>query len=105
MNIQELANKAAEVINHAGKSGFPGQDTLQLVMPHRKKWAETRYLAGRNSPKGTYLDYCKDGEIINFDAIDMLAWCVANGATGTAVIDGKQVNLADLLPTTAPDSN
>jgi hypothetical protein len=91
MDIQELANKAAEQINYASKVPIGNQAVLQLVMPHRKKWAGTRYLAGRNSPKGTYLDYCDEGEIINFEALDILAWCVAKGAKGTVVLNGVVV--------------
>jgi hypothetical protein len=87
MDIQELANKAAERINHRQTIKVPGDAGIQLVMPHRNYHADTRYLAGKNSPKGNYLSHCKEGEIITFNAIDVLAWCVAKGATVNIVVE------------------
>lgn len=87
MNIQELAESAARVINAGGEN-------MMLVMPHRKRVYDTRYLAGRKSPLGQYVSYVKDGELIRFEAVDVLAFAVAHGAKVDVVLpDGVVIRL------------
>lgn len=73
MDIQQLAQVAANRVNSGGK-------ILQLVMPYSKRTHRYRYLAGRKSPRGRVLGDGNTGEIVNFDALDVFAWCAANGA-------------------------
>ena len=55
---------------------------IQFIMPGLKPAHQLgRYLAGRNSPLGEIIDDCinaKDGQIVSFDAVEVLAWIVAN---------------------------
>lgn len=51
-----------------------------LQMPGRWGEANYRHLAGTNSPKGEVVQENKDGIIVRFDPVDVLAFCVANGA-------------------------
>ena len=75
MNVQELADMAGKTINK-------GEKTVQLVLPPRSKQTKKRYLYGKvaHSPQGTVVGFDKDGEIVDFNAIDLLAFCVLNGA-------------------------
>lgn len=91
MDLQELANLAAKKVNE-------GRAFMQLVLPQRLKQHEHYYLAGRNSPKGRSSGPIKGGEFVNFDPVDVLAWCVAKGADVIVVMpDGSSTNASDLL--------
>ena len=93
MDIQELANLAATRINNKNK-------ILQLVLPPKKHENRYRFMAGPKSPRGEILGPAAncDGTIVNFSPIDVLAYCIANGAEGTAVMsDGYTVDLKEML--------
>lgn len=99
MELQKLANMAAEKINKE-------LTFMLLVLPQRKQQQKHYYLAGRNSPKGESLGPIKGGEMVNFDPVDVLAWCVAKGAELMVVMpDGSTVSASDLLETIRSEKN
>lgn len=74
MDIQKLGELAGKRINN-------GNDILQLLVPLKPN-KRYYYLAGKKSPRGDILGLSNDGKglVVNFDAIDVLAFCVVNGA-------------------------
>lgn len=106
--VQTLAESAAQAINRVS-SGLPvplsGNPRLQLVKEFSRNTQipqKTR-LAGKGSPMGTVQGYCRsEGKVslyfVVFDAIDILAWAVANGASATIVMqDGSTIEARDLI--------
>ena len=91
MKLQELANTATDRIN-------ANCEIIQLVMPQRKREYKHYYMAGKKSPKGERISFCRDGEIVNFNAIDVLAYCVAHGAEMNALVKetGETIDLSKL---------
>jgi len=68
MSPQELITLCAEAVNN-------GRETISLVMPD-----ERTHLDGDNSPEGELLCVNSKGEyVVAFEAIDVLAFCVARG--------------------------
>lgn len=79
MTFRELANECAKAINQPANASLSGPATISLVMPSRKNGdSRKRYLAGRRSPLGDVVEEITDGEVVLFDAIDVLAWLKAN---------------------------
>lgn len=72
MDIVLLAKKAMEVIND------PVSSNLFFNMPGKWGKSNHRHLAGPNSPKGEIVQSFVDTVVVRFDAVDVLAWCVAN---------------------------
>jgi len=72
MNIQTLAESAGKRIND-------GLEDIVLVLPWSKS-KRHRYLAGSKSSKGEIVGGSIEGHVVAFNAIDVLAFCVANGA-------------------------
>lgn len=90
MKIQELAEAAGKAVE--------GGYQVQLIMPQRRQEYEHYYLAGRKSPKGRRINYTAKGEIVNFDAVDVLAWCIVQGARVNIVLpDGSKKTSDELL--------
>lgn len=103
MTIQELADAAIKALSYESPVPLPGPAMVQLVMPAGKhESSRTRLVKGQKSPWGRVLCYngVENGKHtmrVNFDALDVLAWAVANGAKVTAVLpDGRQIDLAEL---------
>lgn len=106
--VQALAESAARVINRVSSGipvPIPGNPRLQLVKEFARNGnipQKTR-LAGKGSPMGTVQGYCRsEGKVslyfVVFDAIDILAWAVANGASATIVTqDGSTIEARDLI--------
>lgn len=76
MTIQELAEKCCDVINQGGS-------VVQLVLPQRRQEYEHYYLAGEKSPKGRRIGFIAGGELVDFEASDVLAFCIVLGAQVT----------------------
>lgn len=106
--VQTLAESAARAINRVS-SGIPvpltGNPRLQLLKefsPNVSIPQKTR-LSGKGSPMGTVQGYCRSEGKANlyfvvFDAIDVLAWAVANGASASIVMqDGSIIEARDLI--------
>lgn len=74
ISIPQLAIEAVKAINQPVSS-----KSLFLKMPGKWGRNDYRYLSGRKSPKGKIIQSFVGGVIVHFDAIDILAWCVANG--------------------------
>ncbi len=97
--VQALAESSAQAINRVS-SGIPvpltGNPRLQLLKefsPNVSIPQKTR-LSGKGSPMGTVQGYCRsegkrDWYFVVFDAIDVLAWAVANGASVTIVMQDE----------------
>lgn len=91
MTIQELAEKCCDVINKGGA-------IVQLVLPQRRQEYEHYYLAGKKSPKGTRRGCVAGGELVNFEASDVLAFCIVHGAQVTVTSpEGKSITSEELL--------
>lgn len=72
MDIHELAAKCGEQINR-------GSRDILLELP-RTPAKRHRYMCGKNSPKGEIVADTRHGRtLVAFNAIDVLAWCCANG--------------------------
>ena len=72
MDIVALAQEAIKVVNH------PVSSNLFLQLPGKWGKSNHRYLAGENSPKGQIVQAFVGKVVVCFDAVDVLAWCVAN---------------------------
>lgn len=51
---------------------------IQLVVPGIGKGV-TRYLAGRQSPRGEIIAEVEDGQLVVYKSLDLLAWMTAHG--------------------------
>lgn len=82
MDLNELAKAAIEKINYKSPIQIDRDPVLKLIVPMKgSKQPESTFLAGRKSPKGKVLGFHSKGLlVVNFNAIDVLAWCVAHGA-------------------------
>lgn len=71
MDIFSLTKEAVRVINH------PVSKYLVLTMPG--KWGKSGFhnLAGPNSPQGEIVAAEDESIIVYFEAVDVLAWCIA----------------------------
>lgn len=81
MTVDQLATLALESLSHKSPVAIQHDPVVQILMPRRMHYARTRYLSGRNSPLGQLLTDNGEGEIVNFDAMEILLFCVANGTT------------------------
>ena len=75
MTLEELAREAIATLNDS-----PIPDP-KLVLKWPGKWGSSnkRRLAGPNSPQGVIVREEKDGIVVLFEAIDVLAYCVSKG--------------------------
>lgn len=48
-------------------------------MPGKWRMSNNKYLAGPKSPLGRIVQESVDGVTVIFEALDILAWCVAQG--------------------------
>ncbi len=76
MDINDLAQSAISAINNTPHGFSPG---ITLNMPGEWGKRDTRRLAGVKSPLGTIVQSFAGSITVQFDAIDILAYCVANG--------------------------
>jgi len=79
MDIVALAQEAIKVVNH------PVSNSLFLQLPGKWGKSDYRHLAGANSPKGEIVQASVGTVVVCFDAVDVLAWCVANSGGKIAV--------------------
>ena len=79
MNIIKLADLAITAINQKSQygTGKPGI-TLQMRPPQKQERPTRRLVPGGKCPVGTVLARMDDYDVVTFDAVDVLAWCIAN---------------------------
>lgn len=59
---------------------------ISLVLKgERPAHQTTRHLVGRNSPKGEIVADVEDGQLVSFQALDLLAWMTANKFVATSL--------------------
>ena len=84
MNIFELALEAQSVINH------PVSSSMFLKMPGKWGKSDYRYLNGQKSPKGKIVQAFVGEVMVCFDAVDILAYCVANSDGQIKVAENQE---------------
>jgi hypothetical protein len=74
-NIRSIFDRCIQCLQHPLARGH-----LSLVIPGMKPASQqSRYLVGRNSPKGEIVaDGDGNTQIVSFKALDILAWMTAN---------------------------
>lgn len=86
MNIQELAESAAEIINRSPI------DNPNMILELSGKWGDSDSMrlvppsVADLSPIGSIIKENEGTVLVAFDARDIFAFCVANGARGTIFI-------------------
>lgn len=86
--VQTLANNLANKISRhyemfGAKASKP---TFTTTMKAKRPAGNTRHFAGKNSPVGTIVQTGQTHDTVMFDAMDLLAWCAANGAQVDIVV-------------------
>lgn len=78
LTIQKIADAAGDSINQTPAGITP---SVGFVFPGAK-WTKSgkHKIGGENSPQGDIVNEDEYGIYVIFDAIDVLAWAVANGA-------------------------
>lgn len=91
-NLIAIYHRAVDAIEQKKSSAVPGPARIVLVLPGMSKpSAATRFLAGRNSPRGEIVaDGDGNTQLVSFECLDLLAWMTARGflaatANGTPV--------------------
>ena len=74
MNVEQLVQAAVEVVNSPLSN-----DLVVKMNGHLRDSGDYIFLSGRTSPKGLIVSAFTDCVVVRFDAVDVLAWCVANG--------------------------
>lgn len=90
MNLKDLSMACVDAINLAHEYGGLKNSTpcVTLQMPPSKRESPTRRLVPRGKcPIGQVRARMGDYDVVSFDAVDLLAWCVAN-SNGTIKIEG-----------------
>ncbi len=89
-NLLSIFNAAITAIQQKQVSAVPGPARITLVLKGMSKpSAVSRYLAGRNSPKGEIVaDGDGNTQLVAFNCLDLTAWMTANGFL-TATINGQ----------------
>ena len=90
MNIYELSMLCVKAINQKSLPGLEkSTPSVTLQMPPSRREARTRRLvpSGR-CPIGSVLSRMGEYDIVVFDAVDLLAWCVANSNGGIKLEGG-----------------
>jgi hypothetical protein len=78
VNIIELTEAAIKSLNE-NTTSIPS--SVILIMPGEWGMSNKKYLAGPKSPQGQIVQESYDKKLtVIFDAMDVLAWCVAKGA-------------------------
>lgn len=79
MELVDLAKLAIEAINQKSQfgTGKPGI-TLQMSPPQKHERPERKLVPRGKCPVGTVLSRMDEYDVVIFDAVDVLAWCVAN---------------------------
>lgn len=87
MTLEELAVQAIESINETPK---PFEAKLTLIMPGVwRKSNKKRLMPKGKCPIGSIVQETNNGLTVLFDAVDILAFCIANGVeikTGIVII-------------------
>lgn len=73
--LNELAKAAIDSLNDSPLSDG------SVILEMSGKWgaSKRRYLAGPKSPQGDVIQEKPGSVMVLFSALDLLAWCVANG--------------------------
>jgi hypothetical protein len=79
VKIQDLVESCVKSIN---TTVSPFTPMISIEMPSSKKEANTRFLfpKGGKTPVGTVVCRYEKCDVVNFKAVEVLAWLVANGA-------------------------
>ena len=77
MNVQQLAGYAINAINKTPKQLPP---TLMLRLPGKWGASDKHPIVPGSQCVGDIVQEFSNEVTVIFDAIDLLAWCVANGA-------------------------
>lgn len=77
MEILELAQAAINSLNNTPDWMNP---TVVIKMPGKWGTSNLKYLDGPESPQGNIAKEDHEGVYVVFEAIDILAYCVAKGA-------------------------
>lgn len=88
MTLEELAQEAAKAINQT-PPGFEAKITL--IMPGQ--WGKSnkkRLVSKGKCPVGYIINEDETGLWVHFDALDVLAYCVANGVREVTITAGSQ---------------
>jgi hypothetical protein len=80
VGILKLARAAINSINNTPDGITP---TVVIKLPGKWDASKFKYLDGPKSPQGNIVKEDYEGVYVIFDAVDILAWCVANGAPVT----------------------
>ena len=75
MDIQTIAEIAANIINQ-------GKERMPMILTEGRT-----DLNGKSSPQGVKINYCDDGDVVVFNAYDVLAYCIVHGAKINIVLD------------------
>lgn len=80
MTLQELAISCAKAINQKLVPGFENSKPgVTIRMPPKRYEAEKRRLVPKGKcPMGIVLSRGEEYDVVAFDAVELLAWCVAN---------------------------
>lgn len=92
MRLQELAKAATNAINQAGIAIGKYRPKVIIKMRSSKHESKTRRLIpGGHCPIGEVISRLDDGDVVAFDAVDLLAWCVArsNGVEAQVWKEGE----------------
>lgn len=93
MDILSLTKEAIRVINH------PVSKYLVLTMPGRWGTSSIHNLSGPNSPQGEIVNAEGGNITVYFEAIDVLAWCIAKSG---GAIKLKPLDRADMARSQEP---
>lgn len=77
MEILELTQAAINALNNTPNGITP---TVVIKMPGKWGTSKLKYLDGPKSPQGNIVKEDYEGVYVIFEAIDILAYCVAKGA-------------------------
>lgn len=88
MELVDLAKLAIEAINQKSQfgTGKPGI-TLQMSPPQKHERPQRKLVPHGKCPVGTVLSRMDKYDVVTFDAVDVLAWCVANSDGSIRVVE------------------
>lgn len=87
MTPQELTIECAKAINECAGTGI--EPKIALKIPESKRCSHNRYPWGKTGPKGMAVQFGLDGyDTVIFDAIDLLAFLIANDVVDCEVRNG-----------------
>lgn len=77
MNLQKLSQACTNAINQGHRVGDYRPNVILKMASSKRKSDRRRLIPEGHCPIGKVIEWRVDGDVVAFDAVDLLAWCIA----------------------------